>query len=82
MRIGCADEAFIDEMARDLAVHPVSSGDGPACRAHRWRAGGQRYLIAIEDLVIGATALHLGFDVATLNVRHFQVIPGLTVVVL
>jgi len=30
--------------------------------------------IAVEDLVIGATVLHLGFDVLTLNVRHFQLI--------
>jgi predicted nucleic acid-binding protein len=34
----------------------------------------------VEDLIIGATALHLGFDIATLNVRHFQRIPGLHVV--
>jgi len=32
--------------------------------------------------MIGATALHLGFDVATLNVKHFRVIPGLKSVIL
>jgi predicted nucleic acid-binding protein len=31
-------------------------------------------------LAIGVTALHLGFDVATLNIRHFQKIPGLKIV--
>jgi predicted nucleic acid-binding protein len=36
--------------------------------------------IAFEDLTIGATALHLGFDIATLNVKHFQLIPGLKIV--
>jgi tRNA(fMet)-specific endonuclease VapC len=36
--------------------------------------------IAFEDLIIGATALHLGFDVVTLNIRHFQAIPRLGVV--
>ena len=35
--------------------------------------------IPFEDLLIGATALQLGFGVATENVRHFQAIPGLTV---
>jgi len=35
-----------------------------------------------EDLIIGATALHFGFDVATLNAKHFQLIPGLNVVML
>ena len=33
----------------------------------------------MEDLIIGATALHLGFDVVTRNLRHFQAIPGLNV---
>ena len=35
---------------------------------------------AFEDLLIGATALHLGYEVATLNVRDFQRIPGLSVI--
>ena len=43
--------------------------------------GAQRNVIAFEDLVIGVTALHLGFDVATINLRHFQRVPGLNVIV-
>jgi predicted nucleic acid-binding protein len=27
---------------------------------------------AFEELLIGATALHLGYEVATLNLRDFQ----------
>jgi hypothetical protein len=34
---------------------------------------------AFQDLLIGATALHLG-EVATLNLRDFQRIPGLSVI--
>jgi len=34
---------------------------------------------AFEDLLIGATALHLGYSVATLNLRDFRKIPGLSV---
>ncbi len=30
-----------------------------------------------QDLLIGATALHLGYEVATLNLRDFRRIPGL-----
>jgi predicted nucleic acid-binding protein len=41
---------------------------------------GQGVSIDFPDLMIGATALHLGFDVVTLNVRHFQAIPGLKIV--
>jgi predicted nucleic acid-binding protein len=36
--------------------------------------------VAFEDLLIGATALHLGCAVATLNVRHFRLIPNLSVI--
>ena len=36
--------------------------------------------IAFEDLLIAATALQLGFGVATSNIRHFQVVPELTIV--
>jgi tRNA(fMet)-specific endonuclease VapC len=33
--------------------------------------------IAFEDLLIGATALHMNYAVVTLNLRHFQIIPQL-----
>jgi tRNA(fMet)-specific endonuclease VapC len=36
--------------------------------------------IAFEDLLIGATALHMNYAVVTLNLRHFQIIPSLSVV--
>ncbi|MGO9275645.1 MAG: type II toxin-antitoxin system VapC family toxin [Terriglobia bacterium] len=36
--------------------------------------------IPFEDLVIGATALDLGYSVVTRNVRHFRLIPDLPVV--
>jgi predicted nucleic acid-binding protein len=35
--------------------------------------------VALGDLLIGATALELGYAVATANVRHFQMIPNLVV---
>jgi tRNA(fMet)-specific endonuclease VapC len=34
------------------------------------------------DLLIGATALELGYAVVTSNLRHFQLIPGLHIVTL
>jgi len=36
--------------------------------------------IPFPDLVIGATALSLGFSVLTANQRHFRLIPGLNVI--
>jgi predicted nucleic acid-binding protein len=35
--------------------------------------------VPFEDLLIGVTALELGFDVLTENVGDFEMIPGLTV---
>ena len=34
----------------------------------------------LADILIAATALEIGFGVATSNVRHFQRVPGLRVV--
>jgi len=33
-------------------------------------------------LLIGATALSLGFSLLTVNLRHFKLIPGLNVIAL
>ena len=38
--------------------------------------------LALSDLLIGVTALELGYRVATTNVRHFQMVPGLGIVTL
>ena len=35
--------------------------------------------LPLADLLIGVTALELGYAVATGNLRHFKQIPGLTV---
>ena len=39
-------------------------------------------LIPLADLQIGVTGLELGYAVATHNLRHFSMIPGLNVVAL
>jgi predicted nucleic acid-binding protein len=36
--------------------------------------------LALADLQIGVTALELGYRVATGNLRHFQMVPGLGIV--
>ncbi len=36
-------------------------------------------VIATADLLIGVTALYYRYAIGTRNVRHFQMIPGLTV---
>lgn len=36
--------------------------------------------IPLSDLLIGVSALELGYRVGTANLRHFQLIPGLNVI--
>jgi predicted nucleic acid-binding protein len=75
-------KAFADELARDMIVHPVSLEIAQVAGRIEGEQAARGVSIAVEDLIIGATAIHLGFGVATLNVRHFQAIPGLSVVTL
>ncbi len=75
-------KAFADELAHDMIVHPVSLAIAQLAGRIEGEQAARGISIAIEDLIIGATALHLGFDVATLNLKHFEAIPGLTVVTL
>jgi predicted nucleic acid-binding protein len=39
----------------------------------------KRVRLPLADLLIGVTALELGYSVATDNLRHFQKIPSLSV---
>lgn len=74
-----ARERFLNELLREITPEPVTVAI--AFRAGRLdgslQASGTR--VAVGDLLIGATALELGYAIATHNVRHFQMIPGLVV---
>jgi predicted nucleic acid-binding protein len=71
---------FIERLASDVPVHPVTLSIARLAG----RIEGQQKAIgvqfAFEDLLIGATALHIRYDVATLNLRDFQKVPGLSVI--
>jgi tRNA(fMet)-specific endonuclease VapC len=75
-------KAFCEELCESLLVQPVTLGIAQLAGRIEGEQAAKGVSIAFEDLVIGATALHLGFDVVTLNVKHFQAIPGLNVVTL
>lgn len=72
-------QQFIQELLRALPIHPVTVTI--ALRVGRVdgenQAKGLR--LPLADLLIGVTALELGYSVATGNLRHFQLIPGLSV---
>ena len=73
-------QAFVDELIRDVPVHPVSVDTARLAGRIEGEQAEQGLGIAFEDLLIAATALQFGFGVVTHNVRHFQPIPGLRVV--
>jgi len=73
-------EQFVEEL---LTAVPVYAVDVPiALRAGQLdghnQARGVR--VPLPDLLIGVTALELGYSVGTANLRHFQQVPGLSVV--
>jgi tRNA(fMet)-specific endonuclease VapC len=67
---------FINRLCNDVPIHPVT--------VETARIGAEQaakgLAIPFDDLLIGVTALQLGFDLITLNVRHFQLIPSLKVI--
>jgi predicted nucleic acid-binding protein len=65
-----------------MAVYPLTLEIAQLARRIEGEQAARGIVVAFEDLVIGAAALHLGFGVATLNVRHFQQIPNLNVLTL
>jgi tRNA(fMet)-specific endonuclease VapC len=70
---------FTHELRQDMAVVPVTAEIAELAGRIEGEQAMQGVSIAFEDLLIGATALHMNYAVVTLNVRHFQLIPGLTV---
>ncbi len=71
---------FLDELLMDIHVYDYTE---PIA----WLAGridGEQQAIGntipFIDLMIGATALHLGYSILTANLRHFRQIPNLVVI--
>jgi len=71
---------FIERLSSDVPVHPVTIDIARLAGRIAGQEEAMGIQFAFEDLLIGATALHLGYEVATLNLRDFQRIPGLSVI--
>ena len=70
---------FVDELVRDIPAYPLTAEIASLAGRIEGNGAARGIVIPFEDLLIGATALHLGFAVVTGNVRHFSLIPGLNV---
>jgi predicted nucleic acid-binding protein len=72
-------QRFLNELMSVVPPHPVTVA--AALRAGRIDGDSQAkgIRIPLSDLLIGVTALEIGYAVATHNVRHFRLIPNLAV---
>jgi tRNA(fMet)-specific endonuclease VapC len=73
-------EAFLEELLADLTVYPYTKETAMLAGKLDGEQQSKGVVVPFADLLIGATALALGFSVLTVNVRHFERIPGLAVV--
>jgi predicted nucleic acid-binding protein len=73
-------EQFIEELLTALPVHPVTAAVALRTGQIDGENQARGVRLPLADLLIGVTALELGFSVATRNARHFRLIPALAVV--
>jgi len=73
-------ESFLKELLTDLTVYPFTKETAMLAGKLDGEQQSQGMVIPFGDLLSGATALALGYSVLTANVRHFERIPGLSVV--
>ena len=72
--------AFIDRLFRDIRIYPITVEIARALGRIEGQLASQGFTLAFEDLAIGVTALHLGFEIVTHNEKDFKLIPGLRIV--
>jgi predicted nucleic acid-binding protein len=73
-------ESFIRELLNDVEVYPYTKATALLAGKIDGEQQSAGVTIPFADLLIGATALEVGYSVLTVNIRHFRLIPGLTVV--
>ena len=73
-------DSFIRELLNDVEVYPYTKETALLAGKIDGEQQSRGIIIPFGDLSIGTTALEVGYSVLTANVRHFRLIPGLTVV--
>jgi predicted nucleic acid-binding protein len=71
---------FLNELISALPVHPITASVALRAGQIDGEITAQGIRLALSDLLIGVTALERGYRVATTNVRHFHMVPGLGIV--
>lgn len=71
---------FLNELTAALPVHPVTVPMALRAGQIDGENAARGIRVALSDLLIGVTALELGYRVATSNIRHFRMVPGLGII--
>lgn len=71
---------FLNELIAAVPVHAVTVSMALRAGQIDGENTAKGIRLALSDLLIGVTALELGYRVATGNQRHFQMVPGLGIV--
>jgi len=72
-------DSFIRELLNDVEVYPYTKETALLAGKIDGEQQSRGIIIPFGDLLIGATALEVGYSMVPANVRHFRLIPGLTV---
>ena len=72
--------SFIDELKKHVPVHPFTEATAEIAGNLGGEQAAKGITIPTDDLLIGSSAVEQGYAVGTLNVRHFEKIPGLAVI--
>ena len=73
-------ERFVEELCSAFVIYPFTAETAAIAGRIDGQQAAKGIVIPFPDLLIGATALALGFSILTFNTRHFALIPGLNVI--
>lgn len=73
-------EAFVEDLLAALTVYPFTTEAARLAGKIDGEQQSRGVVVSFADLLIGATALSLGYSVLTVNLRHFRQVPGLSIV--
>lgn len=71
---------FVDDLCAGMNIYPYTAETAFLAGRIHGEQMATGITIPYADLLIGATALSIGFSVLTTNSRHFRLIPGLNVI--
>ncbi len=72
-------QKFFNDLFAAVPIYPLTFQIARRAARIDGEARREDVVIPFQDLIIGVTALEFEYSVATLNVRHFQLIPNLQI---